>query len=207
MAVPRGRYLRVLLCKAEKPISCVELNDRMDAFHTATVRLLMQEEFYAKCSDEQLCKKLLQWTGGELSNLRRKYQQPGNAASTKSAPFADEDAAYGNTTAATRLDEVPDRSEDVFERVALRNDLISVLSTMSLGEVVILLLVAVGFDFKEIGTILHCEEAAARQRAHRARMRLAILLGAEDVPKQFASAQQTSQPHSHTTSNRRRSRS
>ncbi len=43
----------------------------MDAFHTAIVRCLEAEETLAPLPDNQLCNKILSWTGGELSNIRR----------------------------------------------------------------------------------------------------------------------------------------
>jgi hypothetical protein len=41
-------------------------DDCMDAFHSAIVRCLDSEETLAPLPDDQLCKKILSWTGGEL---------------------------------------------------------------------------------------------------------------------------------------------
>lgn len=155
------------------------MDDCMDAFHTAIVRCLDHEETLAPLPDDQLCKKILRWTGGELSNIRRRRNQQQARASQHAdqAPLEQERVWSPADTASDR--DLRDPCEDVFSRVALYTDLVGALGALKVDDVVILLLSAFGFDVADIASILHCNEATTRQRLHRARIRLAIYLGPE----------------------------
>ena len=178
-------------------------DDCMDAFHSAIVRCLDAEESLAPLPDDQLCKKILSWTGGELSNIHRRRKQQRTSASQLAdrAPPNNEQTESPTMTASDS--DRRDPCEDVFSRAAIHVDLVGALGTLKVDDVVILLLSAIGFDIADIASILHCNETTTWQRLHRARIHLAILLGPEYLVRVRQTASHGAQSRGAT---RRRSR-
>jgi hypothetical protein len=145
-------------------------NEIFDAFHDALYKVLQQEHLHSKLDSKQLCVLLIQRTGGALSNKARALKRI-QAIEPNLRGIDDDSPAPGDRWE----DSIVDRSLLPDSLFAIHHDIVALLARLDFEEVIMLLMIAMGFKARDVATVLGCSVGVVYTRLCRLRSYIATL--------------------------------